>query len=93
MAQVVLVPYGGQMSNVSEDATPFPHRVGVLYSLQLYNYCPVESGDGGAMQTRWFRDMYAFMAPYVMANSAEKIRLAGNQNVMDCERGTMFGYN
>uniref|UniRef100_A0A8R7TBZ7 3-deoxy-8-phosphooctulonate synthase n=1 Tax=Triticum urartu TaxID=4572 RepID=A0A8R7TBZ7_TRIUA len=28
-----------------------------------------------------------------MANSAEKIRLAGNQNVMVCERGTMFGYN
>ncbi|GAA0160914.1 aldolase [Lithospermum erythrorhizon] len=34
-----------------------------------------------------------FCAPSVMANSAEKIRLAGNQNVMVCERGTMFGYN
>lgn len=29
----------------------------------------------------------------VMANSAEKVRLAGNQNVMVCERGTMFGYS
>ena len=29
----------------------------------------------------------------VMANSAEKIRLAGNKNVMVCERGTMFGYS
>ncbi|MCL7028729.1 hypothetical protein MKW94_019926 [Papaver nudicaule] len=29
----------------------------------------------------------------MMANSAEKVRLAGNQNVMLCERGTMFGYN
>ncbi|KAF9604877.1 hypothetical protein IFM89_011159 [Coptis chinensis] len=29
----------------------------------------------------------------VMANSAEKVRLSGNQNVMVCERGTMFGYN
>ncbi|XP_026422565.1 2-dehydro-3-deoxyphosphooctonate aldolase 1-like [Papaver somniferum] len=28
----------------------------------------------------------------VMANSAEKVRLAGNPNVMVCERGTMFGY-
>lgn len=28
-----------------------------------------------------------------MANSAEKIRLAGNHNVMVCERGTMFGYS
>ncbi|KAM3202359.1 2-dehydro-3-deoxyphosphooctonate aldolase 1 [Capsicum annuum] len=34
-----------------------------------------------------------FCAPSVMANSAEKVRLAGNQNVMVCERGTMFGYN
>ncbi|KAJ0043814.1 hypothetical protein Pint_18092 [Pistacia integerrima] len=30
---------------------------------------------------------------FVMTNSAEKIRLAGNPNVMVCERGTMFGYN
>lgn len=29
----------------------------------------------------------------VMVNSAEKVRLAGNQNVMVCERGTMFGYS
>nr|XP_009800674.1 PREDICTED: 2-dehydro-3-deoxyphosphooctonate aldolase 1-like [Nicotiana sylvestris] len=34
-----------------------------------------------------------FCAPSVMENSAEKVRLAGNQNVMVCERGTMFGYN
>ncbi|CAL5402415.1 unnamed protein product [Camellia sinensis] len=34
-----------------------------------------------------------FCAPSVMVNSAEKIRLAGNENVMVCERGTMFGYN
>ncbi|XP_060959832.1 2-dehydro-3-deoxyphosphooctonate aldolase 1 isoform X1 [Cannabis sativa] len=34
-----------------------------------------------------------FCAPSVMENSVEKIRLAGNSNVMVCERGTMFGYN
>ncbi|XP_062022504.1 2-dehydro-3-deoxyphosphooctonate aldolase-like [Rosa rugosa] len=34
-----------------------------------------------------------FCAPSVMVNSAEKIQLAGNPNVMVCERGTMFGYN
>ncbi|KAJ1687448.1 hypothetical protein LUZ63_018838 [Rhynchospora breviuscula] len=32
-------------------------------------------------------------AASVMENSAEKIRLAGNPNVMVCERGTMHGYN
>ncbi|KAM1765294.1 hypothetical protein TB1_004344 [Malus domestica] len=34
-----------------------------------------------------------FCAPSVMVNSAEKVILAGNPNVMVCERGTMFGYN
>ncbi|KAJ7950737.1 2-dehydro-3-deoxyphosphooctonate aldolase [Quillaja saponaria] len=34
-----------------------------------------------------------FCAPSVMENSAEKVRLAGNPNIMVCERGTMFGYN
>ncbi|XP_035541177.1 2-dehydro-3-deoxyphosphooctonate aldolase-like isoform X1 [Juglans regia] len=34
-----------------------------------------------------------FCAPSVMVNSAEKVRSAGNPNVMVCERGTMFGYN
>ncbi|WCJ44618.1 2-dehydro-3-deoxyphosphooctonate aldolase [Euphorbia peplus] len=34
-----------------------------------------------------------FCAPSVMVNSAEKVQLAGNSNVMVCERGTMFGYH
>lgn len=34
-----------------------------------------------------------FCASAVMRNSADKIRLAGNPNVMVCERGTMFGYS
>lgn len=33
-----------------------------------------------------------FCAPSVMRNSAEKVRYAGNPNVMVCERGTQFGY-
>ncbi|KAJ1701392.1 hypothetical protein LUZ63_001171 [Rhynchospora breviuscula] len=32
-------------------------------------------------------------AASVMENSAERIMLAGNPNVMVCERGTMHGYN
>lgn len=31
--------------------------------------------------------------PVVMTNSADKLRQAGNPNVMVCERGTQFGYN
>lgn len=34
-----------------------------------------------------------FCAPSVMRNSAAKVFSTGNQNVLVCERGTMFGYS
>lgn len=34
-----------------------------------------------------------FLAPWDMKNCVEKVRAAGNDNVMLCERGTSFGYN
>ncbi|MEM9106616.1 MAG: 3-deoxy-8-phosphooctulonate synthase [Pseudomonadota bacterium] len=34
-----------------------------------------------------------FLAPWDMANVAEKITSTGNENVLLCERGTTFGYN
>lgn len=34
-----------------------------------------------------------FLAPWDMANVVDKIRSAGNENVMVCERGASFGYN
>lgn len=34
-----------------------------------------------------------FMAPWDMANVVDKARATGNQKIMVCERGAMFGYN
>lgn len=34
-----------------------------------------------------------FLAPWDMANVAEKIAATGNSNILLCERGTTFGYN
>ncbi len=34
-----------------------------------------------------------FLAPWDMKNCLDKVRGAGNDNVMLCERGTSFGYN
>ena len=34
-----------------------------------------------------------FLAPWEMANVAEKIATTGNEQIMLCERGTSFGYN
>ncbi|KAF6998213.1 hypothetical protein CFC21_014351 [Triticum aestivum] len=87
-AQVILVPYGGKMSNMPEDATPYPHRAGVLYSMQLYNYWPVDSAYNGAMETKWVRDMYAFMAPYVSSKSRPR---GAYFNCRDLDLGPNWG--
>lgn len=34
-----------------------------------------------------------FLAPWDMKNCVEKVRMAGNDRIMLCERGTSFGYN
>lgn len=34
-----------------------------------------------------------FLAPWDMANCAQKVEQSGNSNIMLCERGTCFGYN
>lgn len=34
-----------------------------------------------------------FLAPWDMKNCLDKVRQSGNDNVMLCERGTIFGYN
>ena len=34
-----------------------------------------------------------FLAPWDMANCAQKVAQSGNSNIMLCERGTSFGYN
>ena len=34
-----------------------------------------------------------FLAPWEMANVAEKVASTGNRNILLCERGTTFGYN
>ena len=34
-----------------------------------------------------------FLAPWDMKNCVEKVRQSGNDNVMLCERGSVFGYN
>ncbi|KAL6876409.1 hypothetical protein ACP4OV_012981 [Aristida adscensionis] len=67
---MILDPYGGVISGVPEAATAFPHRGGVLYNIQYMNFWTAAAGDGAA-QTKWIRDLYAFMEPYVSKNPRE----------------------
>jgi hypothetical protein len=63
---MIMDPYGARISSIPQDATPFPHRKGVLFNIQYVSYWFGE-GDGAA-PTQWSRDMYAFMEPYVSKN-------------------------
>ncbi|KAL6603946.1 hypothetical protein ACP70R_044307 [Stipagrostis hirtigluma subsp. patula] len=63
---MIMDPYGGAMGAIAEEATPFPHRKGILFNIQYVAYWFAEGA--AAATTQWTRDMYAFMEPYVSKN-------------------------
>ncbi|KAF7096709.1 hypothetical protein CFC21_098614 [Triticum aestivum] len=66
---MIMDPYGGKIGSPPESATPFPHRGGVLYNIQYMNFW--SAATDGSAQTRWLKDLYAFMGPYVSKNPRE----------------------
>jgi hypothetical protein len=63
---IMLEPHGGFMDSVPADATPYPHRNGVLYVIQ---YLVFWQGDGGtAAPADWLDDFYDFMEQHVSKN-------------------------
>ncbi|KAK7331307.1 hypothetical protein VNO77_25529 [Canavalia gladiata] len=64
----VFNPYGGKMSQIASDATPFPHRAGNLFKIQH----SVTWDDPSPAATQNFlqrtKVLYSFMAPFVSQN-------------------------
>lgn len=58
-------PYGGKMSEISEDAVPFPHRQGNLYKIQYLANWDEEGKDKEMYYMDLVRKLYGYMAPYV----------------------------
>ncbi|KAM3701083.1 hypothetical protein ACB098_05G145800 [Castanea mollissima] len=68
---IILNPYGGRMSEISESATPFPHRAGVISKIQYLVYWSEEGTAATKKHVRWMRRLYAYMAPYVSNSPRE----------------------
>ncbi|XP_057958810.1 tetrahydroberberine oxidase-like [Malania oleifera] len=65
-ALIILIPYGGRMSEVSETALPFAHRAGNIYKI-LYSlsWDQSEENTSSKQYIDWLRGFYKHMALHV----------------------------
>ncbi|KAH6821387.1 FAD-binding Berberine family protein [Perilla frutescens var. hirtella] len=67
-AQIILAPYGGKMSMISEFEIPFPHRAGNLYEIQHLVYWDEEGNREAEKYLNWIRRVYEYVTPFVSKN-------------------------
>ncbi|KAL9345662.1 hypothetical protein Peur_060515 [Populus x canadensis] len=66
---IALTPYGGMMSKISENQTPFPHRKGTLFMIRYMTSWDHPSKND-AKHLDWIRNVYEYMKPYVQPRTA-----------------------
>ncbi|KAE7996048.1 hypothetical protein FH972_000797 [Carpinus fangiana] len=82
-ALMFLTPYGGRMSEISEDATSFPHRAGNIYKIFYGVFWEEEGTAASERHISWMRRLYRYMAPYV-----SKSPRAAHVNYRDLDIGS-----
>ncbi|XP_068321643.1 berberine bridge enzyme-like 17 [Pyrus communis] len=75
-------PYGGRMGEISESATPSPHRAGNLFLIQYYAVWVEEGVKAASKYLQLSRKFFDLMTPYVSKNPREAF-----QNYRDLEIG------
>ncbi|KAA0047103.1 hypothetical protein IC582_029049 [Cucumis melo] len=64
-SQLVFVPYGGRMSQISESETPFSHRARYLFKIGYVVGWKDQSLKAKKRHISWLREVYEYMAPFV----------------------------
>jgi len=64
-------PYGGMMSRIPEDQTPFPHRNGTIYKIQYVATWQDGEAATANKHMAWINDLYDYMEPYVSKSPRE----------------------
>ncbi|XWS09247.1 hypothetical protein CRYUN_Cryun40dG0069600 [Craigia yunnanensis] len=65
------VSYGGKMDEISETATPFPHRIGNLYKIIYIVAWQEEDNMESQIYISWIRKLYSYMSAFVSKSPRE----------------------
>ncbi|CAN0884683.1 Berberine bridge enzyme-like 18 [Linum grandiflorum] len=66
--EIILSPYGGRMSEISDSSIPFPHRAGNKFKIQHLIYWVKEGEEAKNRHIGWIRELYGYLAPHVSKN-------------------------
>jgi hypothetical protein len=80
---MIMDPFGGLMSEISESEIPFPHRKGNLCNIQYLVKWETNGIMASYKHVNWIRLLYKYMRPYV-----SKYPRAAYLNYRDLDLGT-----